>query len=135
MSVIHSAILKHLQADSSVTTLVGERIYPGLAPEGMDKPYITVNAYGGIKADLTYGPTISDLAGQYLVRATVQNSSPATASTINAAVQASLHNANLTITGMTTQACLLNMLVEAYAEQDAGRVFWHEGSIFEVMAT
>ena len=135
MSVFQSAILKKLQADTSITALVSTRIYPGIAPEGVTDPFITVNAYGPINADLTYGATISDLSGRFLVRATALDSSPSTVSTINAAIRTSLHNASLTITGMTALACLLNNIVEAYPEEDEGRLFWHEGSIFEVMAT
>lgn len=135
MSVIQSAILKHLQADVAITGLVGTRTYPGFAPEGAALPFITVNALGPVNADLTYGATVSALTGRYSVKATIENTSPTTASTINAALRTSLHNAALTITGMSTQACILTGLIEAYPEHSPGHTYWHEGSIFEVMAT
>ena len=48
-AVAETALIAKLKATSSVTTLVGQRVFPRIAPEGADKPYIVVQRPPGEK--------------------------------------------------------------------------------------
>lgn len=133
MSVVKSAILKHLQADASITALVGTRIYPGeVAPEGVAFPLILVTAQKAPKAERVF-QGIAFEESLYLVKAIDKDSSPKTASEINQAVRASLESVTLTITGYRCEACLWMADVD-YSTLESSVNYQHQGGFFYVMA-
>lgn len=46
---LKEAITAHLKADATITTLVGQRVYPGAAPQNAPEPLIVYSMVSGVR--------------------------------------------------------------------------------------
>jgi hypothetical protein len=132
VSALRDSIVLHLQADANIQALVGQRIYPGLPPEGAAYPLITITAQRAPVGDWVFQEVAVEDA-TYLVKAIDRNQSAATVGEVSAAIRTALNLANLTITGYTSLG--ISWLADVHYDELAnGLIYQHEGGLYQLMA-
>lgn len=132
MSALRSAIVQKLQATSAITSVATGGVYPGLPPEGVSFPFISVTAQRAPQAEQVFQEIAAE-AAIYLVKAIDQSTSPKRVSDLNALIRTTLDRATITIAGYSSLGALWLGSVE-YDEEFDGQIYQHEGSLISLMA-
>lgn len=134
MSAAKPAIITQLKADATIPSLVSDRIFPEMPPEGLATyPLITVTAQKAAKPERVFqGIAFEDSV--WLVRACEQSTSPAKVAEINTAIRAALDGATLTLDTYESVNCEWLGDYETH-EVYNGQIYQYEGGFYRVWIT
>lgn len=127
IGVVGQAIRAKLTANSAVTALVGQRIYNTLAPADATYPYVEIIFSAGGHTNVS-GRDPVDVS--MTVKAVGNN--PATAASVDSAVLAALHEANLgSVGGWSWYRCQAVTIV-GYQEAVEREIVYHIGAVYRI---
>ena len=124
---VDTALRALLNADATLTTYIGAKIYADVASAGAALPYIVFYQADGRSGNVCSRDTINYIYRVETRRGVDQASTVATAKQIHAQVKAVLHNKTLTITGWTNYLMMVEeekKFTENFKGKDTHRFIW-----------
>ena len=135
MTAVRQALYSKLTGASAVTDLLATStsVYHGQAPEGAAYPFVIFHQQAGTRTR-AQGKTTAFVEETWLVKAVDENSTSDTAEAIAEAVEATLANGTLTVTGRTLHDVYPSGDVN-YLERDGDRTYRHHGANYRVVTS
>ncbi len=138
MNSVQVALYAKLSAATGLTSLLtggtaDPSIYPGLAPEGTDPPYVVYQPQSPSTPIHTFGGVAIENA-LYTVKGVVAARGPASAGTIAAEIDTALNDQALTITGHTHLLCRRVQDIDYPETVPGGQLLQHRGAIYRIAA-
>ena len=126
---VRHGLYAKLTGASSVTSLVGTRIYHGVAPTGSDYPFVIFSKQTGTPRH-AMGAVAFDTQ-LWLVKVVARDSTSNTAEDAATAIDAVLNNSTLTLSSGTTIGILRESDID-YLEDEDGQLFRHHGGLYRI---
>jgi hypothetical protein len=127
-SAVDVAVITKLQGASAVTTAAPGGVYWDVAPSGVPFPLVIISLH---QHEDVYEMAGRHEVGRYLVKAVGTGTNSAPVAAASAAIDATLHDQQLTIAGHTHMTCFREERVR-YSEEDGAQKFQHNGGIYAV---
>lgn len=121
-----------LSADATLTSLVGSRIYRGMAPLEATYPCLVFFYQPGGRDVRGYGKVNIMVDGTWVVKAIDRDNSAASAATIADAIYTAIHGQSGTVTGGAVLACVRNEPI-GYVELLDGALYQHVGGVYQII--
>jgi hypothetical protein len=132
MNPVRQGIYQKLTTASSVTALVGSRVYHAQAPADASYPFIVFQKQSRTKTR-AFGANAFERE-TWLVKAIDRNSTSNLAESIAAAIDSTLDLGTITVSGKTL--CDLHHVSDVeYLEEAGDQQFRHHGSLYAVVTT
>lgn len=124
---VRQAFVQTLRSNLALKALIPGDIHEGFAPVGTTRPWLT---YQVVYAPIEYlwGSAVTEIGIQVFVFA--ENS--VDAHNIDALVLATLHDAELTVTGQSTLICRRVSSTSLPGEDDEGKKIYQVGGTYEI---
>lgn len=134
MNVLSVSIFNQLKGGTALLSLLGggtagTAIYEDHAPASAAFPYVVFNEQAGTWNKTMGASRFVDCV--YQVKAVSSSAYPKEASAIDAAIDARLHDASLSVTGYARLACERESNIQ-YSEISGNQTFWHVGALYRV---
>lgn len=138
MNAVQVALYAKLSAASGLTSLLSggtadPSIYPGIAPENTDPPYVVYQPQSPSTPVHTMGGVALENA-LYTVKAVVASREMASAGTIADQIDSALNDQALTVSGHTHLLCRRVQDIDYPETAPGGQVLQHRGAVYRIVA-